>query len=199
MSFEVPRLVLPNVLNRLGLTGQGVEVGVFRGEFSEHILRIWRGRRLWMVDPWRPLDDYEEAHDHEDNRCEALRRVEPYGERACPVRETSQKAAALLPNGLDFVYLDANHSYEAVKADLAAWYPKIKRGGLFAGDDYGHTPEQVVDFGNGPMTFGVRRAVDEFARDRRLNVSINWLAQWYITQRDGSQSWARNWWLIKQE
>ncbi len=35
----------------------------------------------------------------------------------------------------DFVYIDADHSYEAVKRDIAAWLPKIKPGGIIAGHD----------------------------------------------------------------
>jgi predicted O-methyltransferase YrrM len=37
---------------------------------------------------------------------------------------------------LDMVFLDGQHEYEAVKADIEAWLPKIKPGGLLAGDDY---------------------------------------------------------------
>lgn len=36
----------------------------------------------------------------------------------------------------DFIYIDANHSYEAVRADLEAWFPKLRSNGMFCGDDY---------------------------------------------------------------
>jgi predicted O-methyltransferase YrrM len=39
-------------------------------------------------------------------------------------------------NSLDFVFVDADHSYDAVKADVAAWLPKVKPGGILAGHDY---------------------------------------------------------------
>ena len=32
---------------------------------------------------------------------------------------------------------DALHTYEAVLADLRAWWPRLRRGGLLSGDDYG--------------------------------------------------------------
>lgn len=54
-------------------------------------------------------------------------------------------------NSLDFVFIDASHDYDSVMADLEAWYPKVKNGGLFAGDDY---------MQNWP---GVIKAVDEFS------------------------------------
>lgn len=72
----------------------------------------------------------------------------PYVERVYWM--TTQQAAPLVPDGwADFVFIDAGHSYEAVKADIAAWLPKVKPGGWFGGHDY-HK--------NHP---GVIRAVDE--------------------------------------
>jgi predicted O-methyltransferase YrrM len=40
-------------------------------------------------------------------------------------------------DSLDFVFIDGDHSYEAVKADIQAWLPKVKSNGLLAGHDYG--------------------------------------------------------------
>jgi Methyltransferase domain len=37
---------------------------------------------------------------------------------------------------VDFCYVDAGHSYEAVSNDLTAWWPKMRPGSMFAGDDY---------------------------------------------------------------
>lgn len=52
----------------------------------------------------------------------------------------------------DFVFIDADHSYEAVKKDIAAWTPKVRSGGIIAGHDYGEPcgVKQAVDerFGN---------------------------------------------------
>jgi cephalosporin hydroxylase len=56
-----------------------------------------------------------------------------------PVRLPSVAAATLFANGsLDFVFIDADHTYDAVQADIAAWRPKIKSGGILAGHDW-HT------------------------------------------------------------
>jgi len=49
----------------------------------------------------------------------------------------SVEAAARFPDGsLDVVWIDADHSYDAVKADLEAWWPKLKVGGWMGGDDW---------------------------------------------------------------
>lgn len=49
----------------------------------------------------------------------------------------SLNAAALFADGsLDWVHLDARHDYASVKADIAAWLPKVRPGGWLSGDDY---------------------------------------------------------------
>jgi predicted O-methyltransferase YrrM len=37
---------------------------------------------------------------------------------------------------IDFLFLDTEHSYEHVKEEILAWYPKIKTGGIIAGHDF---------------------------------------------------------------
>ena len=54
-------------------------------------------------------------------------------------RMTSLEAAPHFENGsLDWVFIDAFHEYESVSADIQAWYPKLKPGGLISGHDYGY-------------------------------------------------------------
>ena len=72
------------------------------------------------------------------------------------LREGSPDAASRFAEGsLDFVFIDGNHLYESVCADLFAWWPKIRRGGLFMGHDSGVNRDATGQW-------GVRRAVDEF-------------------------------------
>ncbi len=66
---------------------------------------------------------------------------------------TTLEAAKVWSEPIDFLYIDADHSYEGVKADLEAWVPHVRPGGLILGDDYGSS-----------IYPGVKRAWDEFER-----------------------------------
>jgi Methyltransferase domain len=72
-------------------------------------------------------------------------------------RMLSHDAAALFPDEhFDWAYIDASHFYDDVKRDLEAFFPKLRKGGYFAGDDYDR---------RGIWDHGVTRAVDEFRLD----------------------------------
>lgn len=167
---------LPRILNHLGLTGSGVEVGVQRGHFSEFLLRNWLGKKLYMVDIWRQVSNYNDianVNHMEQLECmaEAFRRVYEFHERAVMIRSDSAVAAHFIAHGeLDFVYLDGDHSYEGCKKDLEVWWDKLKPGGIFCGDDYLDSPFEK----NGMADFGVKRAVDEFAVAHNLKLHITY-------------------------
>lgn len=160
---------LPKVLEGLGLNGPehtGVEVGVQAGGYAATLLRKgWRGR-LVLVDPWRHLPGYEDDANVDDAAQEALyQRALAATQAVAPgrvdvLRVTSLvAAAAMTPAQLAFVYVDADHSYSAVLADLRAWWPLVRSGGVLAGHDW-------VEDGDRPYgKFGVRKAVREFFAD----------------------------------
>jgi len=53
------------------------------------------------------------------------------------IKDTSHNAATQFTNNsIDFIMIDAGHSYEDVTADLNTWYHKVKPGGIISGDDY---------------------------------------------------------------
>jgi hypothetical protein len=65
-------------------------------------------------------------------------------------------------NYFDFVYIDGDHSYEGTKRDIIDWYPKVRKGGILSGHDFGNP-------GNKRMKFGVTKAVKEFVNNRKLS------------------------------
>lgn len=53
-----------------------------------------------------------------------------------PLVMDSLKAASVFgDHSLDLVFIDADHTYRAVRADLEAWIPKVKSGGIICGHD----------------------------------------------------------------
>jgi predicted O-methyltransferase YrrM len=129
-----------------------VEVGAWKGQSAAYmavsIVNSGKNIKFDVVDTWlgsaeHQTDDLVITDSLYNHFLENLKPVEAY---YTPVRMTSLEAAALYADeSLDFVLLDASHAYEDVKADIQAWLPKIKSGGILAGDDYQHEWQGVMD------------------------------------------------------
>lgn len=171
-------------LNWLGLFGEGVEVGVYKGDFSRELLERWQCASLTSVDAWRefPSSSYVDScnvsqEQHDRNFAETCAKLERFGSRSRILRKTSEEASqAFAAGSLDFVYLDAMHHYDAVKLDLELWHPKVKAGGVLGGHDYF---DGTIESG----VYGVKRAVDEFAGSRGYDVIVtreSFWQSWFI-------------------
>lgn len=154
----------------------GAEIGVHRGDLSARLLRRLELRRLHLIDPWKYADSPPHPKMWHGGRTGGsqrnmerryrgvLRRFERQIADGTVVvhRGMSWDIADEIPDGsLDWAYIDGDHSYEAVKRDIAAYVPKLRPGGVLAGDDYGER--------SGPRA-GVTRAVDELVAFGRLEV-----------------------------
>ncbi len=88
-----------------------------------------------------------------------VKNLQPVINRVSLIRECSWEAAVNFKDGsVAFAFIDADHGYESVKNDLAAWWPKIKSGGTLAGDDYVSCWSSVI------------KAVDEFVEKHNLKL-----------------------------
>lgn len=131
---------ISNILNNSGAK-TGVEIGVFKGEFSRNILERWNGT-LYLIDPWRELSDEEyldssNHKNHQDAFAQTMESIKGFENRAFMLRGLGEEMVHLFQdNSLDYVYIDGNHDYDHVKQDLELWWPKLKPGGLMAGHDY---------------------------------------------------------------
>lgn len=105
----------------------GVEIGIDKADTTIHVLKNCSNLTyLYAVDP------YVEREDRYN-----LVKKELFKFGKCKfIRKTSQDAAAEIPNGLDFIFIDGDHSYEGVKCDLDNYVPKLKSGGLLTGHDW---------------------------------------------------------------
>jgi predicted O-methyltransferase YrrM len=89
------------------------------------------------------------------------------------IRNQPSVEVNVYPEILDFVFIDANHSYAAVTEDLMHWTPAVKSGGLVAGHDYNGVGDQTHHF-------GVKRAVDEFClREKRKVNTAGGYVWWF--------------------
>lgn len=122
-------------------TGLGVEVGVQNGFFSRDILKDWKGV-LKCVDIWTNQENFQSA-------------MEILGADRMIKGKSVDVAKTFEDGSLDFVYIDADHSYEAVKEDYNAWLPKVRKGGVIAGHDYGEND-----------CIGVKQFIDEISKDQ---------------------------------
>lgn len=169
------RDLFPKTLNQSSLLGEGVEIGVLQASFSEWILEHWKGHCLHSIDPWLHFSDgsYVDGHNlsdsnHEEHYRIACEKLSPFGHRSKIHRKRSEEAAPdFLDGSLDFVYIDAQHHYEAVRDDIARWYPKVKVGGIIGGHDF--FKDGDYPFGR----FGVQRAVIEFATEQRCDILVS--------------------------
>lgn len=83
------------------------------------------------------------------------------------IRDYSVNCAKLFSDEyFDFIYLDADHTYQSVLEDLNSWWPKIKKGGILSGHDY-IDGDLTIKLGHS-VRFGVVDAVNEFLTNNNI-------------------------------
>lgn len=199
--------VIPGLLNAIDAK-KGVEIGVFKGEWSQYVLENWDGT-LYMIDPWRPLgEEYDDASNHANHMDayeRAMESIRGFEDRAFMLRGLSEQLVEIFEDeSLDYVYIDGNHAYDYVVQDMKLWWPKLKKGGLFSGHDYllmdwEYQPEKgdadnrkdkhmwTNDGSDRPLQyaglFGVNPAVEEFCEANgieTLNLTSEWASTWFF-------------------
>lgn len=141
----------------------GAEVGCANGATTHRLLRYCNNLKLYAVDKWERVNGGLNAggcmsNENGESGCEEWDPVRglyrfnqvtrDYQRRLIVLRGDSVEMAEKVPDGsLDFVFIDADHRYPAVVADLKAWVPKLKSEGILCGHDI--------------HLIGVRRAVEE--------------------------------------
>lgn len=168
--------LMDNIKKQLGNIEIAMEIGTWRGDFAAVICEKLSPNKFYAVDPFALYEGYTDKPDQTEfanqNNLDVL------------AARTAQRISSMLPNGksslirdfscnvvdtfadnsLDVVYIDADHKYDPVLADISAWYPKIKPGGVLCGDDY-------ID-GSHIEKFGVIPAVNDFASQHGLKFAV---------------------------
>ena len=141
------------------------EIGVMQGQLTVQMLRALKPKQIHCIDPWLR---YGEHADRQHNGPGIAGVVIPALGTIPQVKvhvKRSQDAIDEFPDEFfDFIYIDGLHTYEQVKLDLDLYWPKLKCGGVVAGDDYG--------WANSP-TCTVKRAVQEFHAEHKDECTLD--------------------------
>jgi len=123
------------------------EIGVFWGMFSRVILRVVEPKMLHLIDPWRYQPDPTFAKACHGGVSGSQKRMDEIHDsvvrhlghrKNVTIHSTSSSVAVnQFPDDyFDWIYVDGDHFYEGVTADLEQYRRKVKPGGFVAGDDY---------------------------------------------------------------
>ena len=143
------------------------EVGIGYGFHARQILDNTNVEKLYLIDPMQYYEDAFTSDVIDFGGFEKLTKnikthLKKYDDRYTWFRQPSTTITIeQIPNeNLDAVFIDADHSYEAVKNDLKFWWKKVRKGGWLLGDDYSSCHP------------GTTKAVDEFASMNNLNLEF---------------------------
>jgi len=127
------------------------ELGSFAGESAEIFARYFE--RVHCVDPWQ---EYCGSPSLEDVVNSFDQRMIAAGNIVKHKMGSREMVGQIADASLDFVYIDALHTYEGCLDDILHWFPKVRSGGFIGGHDYEIPELHALD------TFpGVEKAVRE--------------------------------------
>ncbi len=181
VALKMSRRELPALCGRLGLT-KGAEIGVWKGAFSASFCEANPKLHMLCVDPWLSYPAWLDTKNEMPIESATRFMDESYRTAVARlsllnctiVRKFSAEAAEAVPDrSLDFVYIDANHVYDAVIEDLTVWAPKVRSGGLVIGHDYRIFPNKP--------TIHVVAAVQAYTKAHQID-------PWYTLSADRTPS-----------
>jgi hypothetical protein len=151
-SFEFPRpstRIIHRIYGEKPLVG--VEIGAGFGENALSLLHELSIERLYCIDPFVPyLDGEVKIQTDYLSRSEYTLKMLSKFKNVTFIRKFSSEACEEIHENVDFVYIDGNHGYDYVLADLRNYYPLIHEKGVIAGHDLAWS--------------SVRKALDDFCR-----------------------------------
>jgi hypothetical protein len=146
------------------------EIGVWKGDFSHRIVQLRHPAELHLVDPWLFASHFPDrcyggasarSQTDMDAIAQSVARRFAGNPEVVIHRATSLDAVATFSDAyFDWIYIDGDHSYQAVLDDLLAWYAKLRPGGCIALDDYEWRDED--------NRTSVRSAINAFLADHAV-------------------------------
>ena len=146
----------------------GAEVGVFEGENAKNILEELNIKKIYLIDNYFFCKEYSKdrlnkAKQKAENRLKKFKQISwIYKDSEEGIKEIKEK--------LDFIYIDADHSYNKSKKDIELAMSKLNPRGLLCGHDF--------------MNQEVARAVLELKDSFKLNLKTHHDGDWVLLKND---------------
>jgi hypothetical protein len=168
---------------------RGAEIGVEAGLYSEVICKFNPEVELFCIDAWAKLKYryWVSTPKIDAYRQQAIERLSPFNCKL--IRAWSLDAVKQFEDGsLDFVYIDADHTYEATMNDIIEWGKKVRSGGVISGHDYIHR--------GGQSQHKVIEAVNEYTRENKI---VPWFVLGSKAKKPGEiRDQCRSWMWVKE-
>ena len=174
---------------------RGAEVGVWKGQNAINYMRCLAIQHLYLVDPYSSRSNYtcawvsNEQRDFDEAFQTAQTNIAQWGfaDQVEFIRRPSVEAAPLIPNDLDFVYIDGDHGILPIYQDIATYWPKVKWGGVIGGHDFGdHVQKALALFLDRPLNEQLTFFPDQANADQFVGL--------YFTGPP-----YQDWWLVKED
>lgn len=130
-------------IKQLGDNIVGCEVGVWKAENLCQILESCSNiSKMYAIDQYKPYQDWCGYIDEswingiKQKAQENLKSIEQSTKVLFLELSSVDAVENISDGGLDFIFIDGDHSYEKAYEDFCNYYPKVKSGGLFSGHDY---------------------------------------------------------------
>lgn len=159
--IKIKGMTRHNLYEKFAVNGYtvGAEIGVFRGRNALDICRTVPNVKLYGIDHWPRKSSYKTMQ-------KVLRRYINRGSFVIVPLDSLEAVRNFKDGSLDFVYIDANHHFNAVIQDLIHWSRKVRIGGIISGHDYYRR-----------YKYDVMNAVNAYTYAHRIS-------PWYITDKE---------------
>ena len=164
----------------------GAEIGTGRGSYAISLNRYNPECRLYCIDPWERYDelkDWPDANILNEHYIAAKARLGKFPKVSIIRKRSMDALYQFADNSLDFVFIDANHSFPYVAEDIFFWEKKVRPGGIVSGHDYLKAPRP-------DLVVQVREVVDAYTEAFKIR-------KWFVVD-EASAKRCGSWFWVKE-